>query len=101
VLGLTGGRRRDARLERALADLATTRRQLAEANVALVMAAGNAITSAARHERERLALMCRLRTALRGCLRYRREARADTRIIHLLSGHLLDAWSHSRTDPPG
>ncbi|MCZ4123372.1 hypothetical protein [Streptomyces sp. H39-S7] len=99
MLGLTTTRRRDARLARTLADLTATKRQLAEANVALVMAAGDALTAAARHERERQALLRRLGVALNGCRRYRREARADARIIHLLSGYLLDALSHSQTDP--
>lgn len=81
VLGLTTTRRRDACLEQALADLAAAKRHLAEANVALVVAASNALTTAARHERERRALLRRLGVALRGCRRYRREARADARIF--------------------
>lgn len=101
MLGLTTTRQRDARLEQALADLATTKHHLAEANVALVVAYSTAITTAARHERQQQALLCRLGTALRGCQRYRREARADARIIHLVSGYLLDAWSHAHSTGPG
>ncbi|MEU3463575.1 hypothetical protein ABZ721_26965 [Streptomyces sp. NPDC006733] len=99
MLTLTTTRRRDARVEQALAELAAAKRHLAEANVALVMAADSALTAAARHERERRVLLRRLGTALRGCHRYRREADTDARIIHLLSGHLLDAWSHPGADP--